>query len=86
MVEIKYIIPTGKFEDDVKSVKDKGLKDKLQKQIDKISKNPAFGKPLRHGLRGELTIYVKPYRLIFKVEGDKLLLLRFEHRQNVYER
>ena len=85
MVEIKYIIPTNKFEDDVKGIRDKGLKDKLQKQIDKITRNPDFGKPLRHGLRGERTIYVKPYRLIFKVEGDSLLLLRFEHRGGVYE-
>ncbi len=85
MVEIKYIIPTVKFEDDVKGIKDKGLKVKLQKQIDKVTKNPDFGKPLRHGLRGEMTIYVKPYRLIFKVEGEKLLLLRFEYRGNVYD-
>ncbi len=86
MVEIKRIIPTEKFEDDVKGMKDKGMKDKLQKQIDKITRNPDFGKPLRHGLHGELTIYVKPYRLIFKVEGDTLLLLRFEHRGNVYSK
>ena len=85
MVEIKYIIHTDKFEDDVKGIKDKGLKSKLQKQIEKTAKNPDFGKPLRHGLRGEMTIYVKPYRLIFKVDGEKLLLLRFEHRVNVYD-
>jgi hypothetical protein len=30
--------------------------------------------------------YVKPYRLICKVESDKLILLRFEHRKEVYER
>lgn len=86
MVVIKRIVPTNKFEDDVKGIKDKGLKDKLQKQIEKITRNPDFGKPLRHGLRGELTIYVKPYRLIFKVEGDTLLLLRFEHRAHVYDK
>jgi mRNA-degrading endonuclease RelE of RelBE toxin-antitoxin system len=85
MVEIKYIVPTDKFEDDVKWIKDKGLKAKLQKQIDKITKNPDFEKPLRHGLRGEMTIYVRPYGLIFKVEGEKLLLLRFERRGNVYD-
>lgn len=85
MVEIKYIVPVDKFEDDVKKIKDKSLKDKLQKQIYKITKNPGFGKPLRYGLKGEMTIYIKPYRLIFKVEGDKLLLLRFEHRRNVYD-
>ena len=86
MVEIKFIIPSDKFKEDIKKIKDKGLKSKLQKQIDKVFANPNFGKPLRYDLKGELTIYVKPYRLIYKVEGDKLILLRFEHRKDVYKR
>jgi addiction module RelE/StbE family toxin len=86
MVDIKFIVPTEKFEDDVKKIRDKSLKEKLQKQIDKITENPAFGKPLRYSLRGEWSIYVKPYRLIYKVEGDRLILLRFEHRKEVYGR
>ena len=85
MVEIKYIVPTDKFEHDVRKVRDKGLKEKLQKQIEKAAAGPNFGKPLRYGLKGEWSIYVKPYRLIYKVEGDKLILLRFEHRKEVYE-
>ena len=86
MVEIRFIVPTEKFEKDVRKIKDKLLKEKLEKQITKLTKNPDVGKPLRHDLRGESTIYVKPYRLIYKVEGDKLILLRFEHRKEVYER
>jgi len=85
MVEIKFVIPTENFEREVKKIKDKGLKLKLGKQIDKISENPDFGKPLRYDHKGERTIYVKPYRLLYKVEGDKLILLRFDHRNHVYE-
>ena len=85
MVEIGFIVPTLKFERDVKKIKDKALKEKLQKQIDKIAENPSLGKPLRYGLKGEWSTYVKAYRLIYKVEGDKLILLRFEHRKEVYE-
>ena len=84
MVEIKFVIPTEKFEKELKKIKDQGLKEKLKKQIVKITENPNFGKPLRYDLRGEWTIYVKPFRLIYKVEGDKLILLRFEHRDKVY--
>jgi len=80
MVAIRFIIPTDKFERDVRRIKDKGLKDKLQKQIDKIADDPEIGKPLRYNLQGEWSIHVRPYRLIYKVEGDKLILLRFEHR------
>jgi len=85
MVAIRFIIPTDKFERDVRGIKDKGVKDKLQKQIDKVADDPEVGKPLRYNLKGEWSIYVRPYRLIYKVEGDKLILLRFEHRKEVYE-
>ena len=84
MVEIKFVIPTEKFEREFKKIKDERLKEKLKKQITKITENPDFGKPLRYELKGEWTIYVKPYRLIYKIEGDKLILLRFEHRNDVY--
>ena len=85
MVEIKSIVPTHSFKDDVKKIRDKGLKERLQKQIEKVAENPNFGKPLRYGLKGEWSVRVKPYRLIYKVEGDKLILLRFEHRKEVYD-
>lgn len=86
MVKIRFVVPTEKFEMEFKKLKDKGLKDKLKKQIVKITENPNFGKPLRYDLKGEWTIYVKPYRLIYKVEEDKLILLRFEHRGKAYGR
>ncbi len=84
MAEIKFIVSTDSFKDDVKKIRDKSLRARLEKQIEKVADNPNFGKPLRYGLKGEWSVRVKPYRLIYKVEGDKLLLLRFEHRKEVY--
>lgn len=84
MVEIRLVIPSEKFATEFKKIKDKGLKEKLKKQVVKITKNPEVGKQLRYKLKGEQAVYVKPYRLIYKVEGDKLILLRFEHRNGVY--
>ena len=86
MEEIKEIVWTQKFEQDFKKIKDRATQDKIEKQIMKIKNNPNFGKPLRYNLKGERTIYVKPYRLIYAVECNKLILLRFEHRNHVYER
>lgn len=85
MVAIQEIVYTEKFERDVKKVRDNLLKEKLEKQIRKIAENPDFGKALRYGLKGEWTIRVAPYRLIYAVQGERLVLLRFEHRKNVYE-
>ena len=84
MEKIREIIWTQKFEEELKKIRDRATQDKLEKQIRKIYENPDFGKPLRYSLKGEWSVYVKPYRLIYKVEGDKLILLRFEHRKEVY--
>lgn len=86
MEEVKLIIWSQEFEKQFKKIKDRAVQDKIEKQIKKIKSNPNFGKPLRYDFKGERTIYVKPYRLLYTVEGDKLILLRFEHRNHVYER
>ncbi|MCX6820899.1 MAG: type II toxin-antitoxin system RelE/ParE family toxin [Candidatus Aenigmarchaeota archaeon] len=84
MVEIRYVVPAERFERELRKIKDKGLKEKLKKQITKITENPGPGKPPRYDLKGEWTTCVRPYRLIYKVEGDKLILLKFEHMKEVY--
>jgi len=85
MEKIKEIIWTQKFEQDSKKIRNMATQEKLEKQIRKITEDPNFAKPLRYGLRGEWSIYVKPFRLIYKVEGERLILLRFEHRKQVYD-
>ncbi|HUI01000.1 MAG TPA: type II toxin-antitoxin system RelE/ParE family toxin [Nitrososphaerales archaeon] len=85
MVGIKEIVYTQKFERDVRKIRDNSVKDRLRKQIEKIVENPEFGKPLRYGLKGENTIRIQPYRLIYAAQDDRLILLRFEHRKQVYE-
>ena len=56
---------------------------KLKKQIIKIIENPFAGKPLKYK-RGERTIYIKPFRLIYALSGEEIILLKFEHRTRVY--
>jgi len=82
---LKEVYVTKKFEQNIKSVKDKSILKKLKTQIEKIRDEPETGKPLRHMLKGERTIYVKPYRLIYSVDDDTLILLRFMHRKKVYK-
>ncbi len=85
METIEEIVWTQKFEHDFKKIKDREIQRRLEKQIRKLCENPNFGKPLRYGLKGEWSIYVKPFRLIYKAEGKSLILLRFEHRKGVYD-
>lgn len=85
MVEIKEIVYTQKFERDVRKIRDILVKDRLRKQIEKIADDPESGKPLRYGLKGERAIRIPPYRLVYAVQQDRLILLRFEHRKAVYQ-
>ncbi|MEW6044696.1 MAG: type II toxin-antitoxin system RelE/ParE family toxin [Thermoproteota archaeon] len=82
---ISQVVWSDKFKKEVTKIKDNKIKEKLQKQILNIIESPELGKPLRYNLKGERTIYVRPYRLIYSYQGTVLYLLRFEHRKEVYK-
>ncbi len=82
---IKNVIYTEKFERNVKSIKDGAMKQRVKNTIEKIIENPEIGKPLRFDLKGERTVYIKPYRLIYAVENENIIFLRFMHRDDVYK-
>ena len=82
---ISQIVWSDKFRKEVTKIKDNKLKEKLQKQIQNIMDFPELGKPLRYNLKGERTIHIKLYRLIYAYQGTVLYLLRFEHRKEVYK-
>ncbi len=82
MVEVIY---TEKFEREFKKA-DNSMKDKIKKQIKKVIENPMVGKPLKYDLKGERTIYVKPFRIIYSFLNNTIYFLRFEHRKEVYDR
>ena len=63
---------------------DNFLLKKLKAQINKILENPFVGKPLKY-TRGERTLYIKPFRLVYAIRKDELILLKFEHRKKVYK-
>lgn len=57
---------------------------KLTTQINKILENEEVGRPLRYK-RGERSLYIKPFRLVYAVRGNDLILLKFDHRKKVYK-
>ncbi|MHB1708902.1 MAG: type II toxin-antitoxin system RelE family toxin [Thermoplasmataceae archaeon] len=85
VISIDEIVYTSKFEHDVRRLKDKGIKDRLEKSIRKIVENPEIGKPLSYVLKGERTVRIPPFRLIYTISENSLILLRFEHRGTVYD-
>ena len=85
VIHIDEIVYTSKFEHEVKKIKDTSVKDRLEKSIRKIVENPEIGKPLGYVLKGERTVRIPPFRLIYTISENRLILLRFEHRGNVYD-
>ncbi|MDE1860450.1 MAG: type II toxin-antitoxin system RelE/ParE family toxin [Candidatus Micrarchaeota archaeon] len=81
---IERIVVTEKFERDINKLRDKKVKERIDSEVKRIRENPDVGKPLGYGLKGERTVRIKPYRLIYTVERNILILLRFEHRKDVY--
>lgn len=84
MTSIKTVIRTRGFEKGIKKIRDRQLLERIKKNIVKIIENPKTGKPLRYALKGERSIHLKPYRLVYAMDNDKLILLRFMHRKRVY--
>jgi mRNA-degrading endonuclease RelE of RelBE toxin-antitoxin system len=85
MVAIEHIVVTDKFEKDVKKIRDKKIKERIAKEVKIISQLLDSGKPLSYALKGERTVRIAPYRLIYKIDCNSLIILRFEHRGNVYD-
>jgi mRNA-degrading endonuclease RelE of RelBE toxin-antitoxin system len=82
MVDVVF---SKSFNKAITKLNNNSVKDNVKKHIVKIVNNPEIGKPLRYNLKGERTVYVKPYRIIYFYEINIITFLVFEHRDDVYE-
>ena len=64
------------------------IKQKIGKSIEtKLTQAPEeFGEPLRRTLKGYWKLRVGDYRVVYKVSGKTVIILRIGHRREVYER
>lgn len=44
-----------------------------------------FGKPLRYSLKGHRRLRVSDYRIVYRIEGDTVIIIAIKHRKDVYE-
>lgn len=79
------IIFSEEFKNDFKKIKDKTTRLKIIKHIKKLEALPESGKPLQHELKNHRTIRIPPFRLIYRIEEDKIIINCFDHRKDVYE-
>ncbi len=72
------------FQKEFKKIKDQSTAKKLVKQLRKLHLNPVAGKPLRNELKSLRSIRLPPYRIIYKLTENEILILSFDHRKKVY--
>jgi len=80
MVEIRF---DKKFTTIFSKLKDNLLKEKIMKQIKKISENPEVGKPMRNVRKGVRELYIKPFRLsyAYHVQSGTVFILDLYHKK-----
>ena len=58
------------FKKNFKKIKDHALKEKIIKQLSKIRETPGIGKPMKYAWKGTRELYIAPFRLSYKIEGE----------------
>ena len=79
------IIFSDEFKKEFKKIKDKSTRLKIIKQLKKLEQVPESGKPLRYDLKGHRTVRVAPFRIIYRIEKEAIIVNCFDHRKDVYE-
>ncbi len=65
----------------VKQTLGKAMREKLE--VDPVS----FGKPLRYSLKGHRRLRVGDYRIVYRINEDKrmVIIVPIDHRKDIYE-
>jgi mRNA-degrading endonuclease RelE of RelBE toxin-antitoxin system len=79
------ILFSDEFREEFKKIKDKTTRLRIIKQIKKLSELPDAGKPLKHDLKNHRSLRIPPFRLIYRIENDKMIINCFDHRKDVYD-
>ncbi|MBT4540980.1 type II toxin-antitoxin system RelE/ParE family toxin [Candidatus Woesearchaeota archaeon] len=79
------IIFSNEFRKEFKKIKDKSTRLKIIKQLKKLTKEPESGKPLKYKLKNHRSVRIPPFRIIYKITQDRLIINCFDHRKDVYK-
>jgi len=79
------IIFSDEFKKDFKKLKDKTTRLKIIKQLKKLSEQPEAGKPLKYDLKNHRSVRIPPFRIIYRIEKERIIINCFDHRKDVYD-
>jgi len=79
------IIFSQDFKEDFNKIKDKVTRIRIIKQLKKLEELPEAGKQLKYKWKNHRSIRIPPFRIIYRIEQDKIIINCFDHRKNVYD-
>ena len=59
---------------------------KINKQIDKILKEPTLGKPLRNVLKNKMRVHISSFVLVYEFLDGELRVIDFDHHDKIYKK
>lgn len=67
---------------------DPSIKPVIKKAIESLAENPYRGKPLSYDLAGLYSLRTSDYRIIYRVNGEKLVIIVITvgHRREIYKK
>ena len=74
------------LKEDLKSIP-LNIKERIRKAIEtRLYKEPLLsGQPLRQSLKGHRKLRVGDWRIIYRIEGDNIIILKIGNRREVYQ-
>jgi mRNA-degrading endonuclease RelE of RelBE toxin-antitoxin system len=79
------IIFSDEFRKEFRKIRDKTTRLRIIKQLKKLANEPESGKPLKYELKNHRSIRVPPFRIIYRLTEDKIIINCFDHRKDVYQ-
>jgi addiction module RelE/StbE family toxin len=79
------ILFSEEFKKDFQRIKDKSTRIKVINHIKRLELLPSSGKPLQYNLKGHRSIRVPPFRIIYRIDKDRIIINCFDHRKDVYK-
>jgi len=62
------------------------IKETIRRAIEqRLAEEPLLtGEPLRHSLKGHRKLRVGDYRIVYRIRGKEIIILKIGHRKDVY--
>ena len=82
------VVYASEFKDASSKLKKKNSEtfERLLAQVEKIIREPEFGKPLRYSLRNRRRLRIGSFVLIYEFYNNEIRFLDFDHHDRIYKK